>query len=431
MSNNSKRVAFHTLGCKLNFTETSTIARKLIDEGYNRVEFEDTADIYVINTCSVTGVADKKCRQVVKKTIKKTPEAYIIVVGCYAQLKPEEITLIPGVDLVLGTNEKFNIASYIKRIEKTDHKEVYSCESVVNSDFIPSYSLSDRTRSFLKVQDGCDYPCSYCTIPLARGASRNQSISDCVEQAKRIADAGIKEIVITGVNIGDFGRSTGESFYDLLKALVEVEGVERYRISSIEPNLLTDEIIQLVAASSKILPHFHIPLQSGCNNTLRLMRRRYNRELFADRLEKVRSNIDDAGIGADIIVGFPGETEEDFQATRDFLEDCDLSYIHVFTYSQRSNTPAAEMPNQVPAEVKTFRSKILQRLSERKRLEFNRRSTGKSYNVLWEAVDENGVISGFTENYIRVIKQSSGASTGTISRITLLAMDENGIFVTK
>lgn len=423
-----KKVAFHTLGCKLNFTETSTIARSLDEERYERVSFDDPADIYVINTCSVTGSADRKCRQVIKKTIAHSPGAYIVVVGCYAQLKPEEISSIPGVDLVLGTNEKFNLSAYIERIEKTYASPVHSCEPVSGSIFTPSFSLADRTRSFLKVQDGCDYHCSYCTIPMARGESRNQPVSECIAQAGEIARSGIKEVVLTGVNIGDFGKSTGETLFDLLNELCKVDGIERIRISSIEPNLLTDEIINLVAENQKLLPHFHIPLQSGCNRTLGQMRRRYTRELFGERVASIRKLIPDAGIGADVIVGFPGENEEDFLSAREFLEKTDLSYLHVFTFSPRSNTPAASMEGQVNGETAVKRSQSLHRLSEKKRLDFHRRCIGKSYNVLWENRDEKGIISGFTGNYIRVTAHGDDNHPGKISNVTLLRMDENGNF---
>lgn len=428
MSNSIKKVAFHTLGCKLNFTETSTIARSLSEEKFKRVPFDEQADIYVINTCSVTGAADRKCRQVIKNKVAHAPDAIIVVVGCYAQLKPEEITSIRGVDLVLGTNEKFNLGAYIERIDNTSPVSVHSCEPVTHSLFTPSYSLSDRTRSFLKVQDGCDYLCSYCTIPLARGESRNQPVSECVRQAGEIALSGIREVVLTGVNIGDFGKSTGESFAYLLKELCTVEGIERIRISSIEPNLLTDEIIEIVASNSKLLPHFHIPLQSGCNRILGKMKRRYNRELFAERVSMIRRVIPDAGIGADVIVGFPGESEEDFNSTREFLQDTDISYLHVFTFSPRENTPASKMDEQVRGEISVQRSRILHRLSEKKRLDFYRNCTGKSYNVLWERIDNEGMISGFTENYIRVTTHGRENMSGEISPVTLIGMDENGNF---
>lgn len=427
MASHRRKVAFHTLGCKLNFAETSTIARSLSEERFEKVSFEEKADIYVINTCSVTGSADRKCRQVIKKTIAHSPDAIIVVAGCYAQLKPEEITSIEGVDLVLGTRERFDLESYLDRIEKTS-EAVHSCEPVTGSPFLPSYSLSDRTRSFLKVQDGCDYLCSYCTIPLARGKSRNLPVSECVTMAEEIAANGIKEVVITGVNIGDFGKSSGESFFDLLKGLEGVRGIERIRISSIEPNLLTDEIIDFVAAGQKILPHFHIPLQSGCNKTLASMKRRYKREVFAERVKRIREIIPFAGIGADVIVGFPGETDDDFISTKEFLESIDLSYLHVFTFSPRSNTPAARMDSQVAADIKGSRSRTLHRLSEKKRMEFYRRCTGAAFNVLWESEDENGMISGFTDNYIKVTANHDYATQGKITREKLLTIDQNGNF---
>jgi threonylcarbamoyladenosine tRNA methylthiotransferase MtaB len=423
-----KRVAFHTLGCKLNFSETSTISRSLDPSRFERVDFDSEADIYIFNTCTVTEAADKKCRQAIKKSIKKSPDAYIIVVGCYAQLKPDEITSIPGVDLVLGTNERFNISKYIDRIEKGAENVIQSCSDPDSGAFFSSYSLGDRTRSFLKVQDGCDYHCTYCTIPKARGKSRNQSITDCVSDAREIAKNGVKEIVITGVNIGDFGKSSGEDFYSLLKELVKVDGIERYRISSIEPNLLTDEIISLVKEEERILPHFHIPLQSGNNRILGLMKRRYRRELFADRVKTIRKVMPDAGIGADVIAGFPGESDNDFNDTLSFLEGIDLSYLHAFSFSARENTPAANFPDQVNIATRHKRSKILQKLSEKKRMDFYRRCTGKNYKVLWEHTDENDIISGFTENYIRVADGSKKYTQGNISRVTLQYLDENGNF---
>jgi threonylcarbamoyladenosine tRNA methylthiotransferase MtaB len=428
MSNIIKRVAFYTLGCKLNFSETSTIGRSMDPDKFTRVDFEEKADIYIINTCSVTEAADKKCRQVIKKSIKKAPDAYIIVVGCYAQLKPEELTSIPGVDLVLGINERFDISSYIDRVESGFDNIIQSCDNPDSGGFSSSYSLGDRTRSFLKVQDGCDYPCSYCTIPKARGKSKNQSINDCVSDAEEIARYGVKEIVITGVNIGDFGKSTGEDFHSLLKELIKVKGIERYRISSIEPNLLTDEIISLVERESKIVPHFHIPLQSGSNRILGLMKRRYKREVFADRVKAIRKKMPDAAIGADVIVGFPGETDKDFNDTLKFLRPYDLSYLHAFSFSARPDTPAAGLPGQIKTEVKHLRSKSLQQLSENKKLEFYKKSTGKSYNVLWEKSQENGLIYGFTENYIRVVCRSESATQGKISSVRLKEIDENGNF---
>ncbi len=428
MSNKLKRVAFYTLGCKLNFSETSTIGRSLDPSRFIKVNFEDQADIYIINTCSVTEAADKKCRQAITKCIRKAPEAYIVVVGCYAQLKPQEVTSIPGVDLVLGINERFDIAAYIDRIESGQNNVIQSCKHPDSEGFSSAFSLGDRTRSFLKVQDGCDYLCSYCTIPKARGKSINQPVADCVSNAKEIAGYGIKEIVITGVNIGDFGKTTGENFFSLLKELIKVDGIERYRISSIEPNLLTDEIISLVNNENKLAPHFHIPLQSGNNKILGLMKRRYKRELFADRVNKIRHLMPDASIGADVIAGFPGESDNDFNDTLSFLEGLDLSYLHSFSFSARNNTPAADYPEQVDIETRHRRSKILQKLSEKKKLEFYRRCAGKSYKVLWENTNDRGLISGFTENYIKVVHYSEKDMQGNISRVKLREIDENGNF---
>ncbi|MDQ1296932.1 MAG: threonylcarbamoyladenosine tRNA methylthiotransferase MtaB, partial [Bacteroidota bacterium] len=343
MNIKKKKVAFHTLGCKLNFAETSTISRSFPEELFEKVPAGRKADIYIINTCSVTDVADRKCRQAIKKFINQSPDAFIAVVGCYAQLKPHEISAIPGVDLVLGINEKFDIAGYLTSLEKKKNGEVHSCGLSSNDSFNPSYSIGDRTRSFLKVQDGCDYGCSYCTIPMARGNSKNPDINTLINEAAAIASGGVREIVLTGVNIGDFGKSTGDTFYTLLKELVKVKGIERYRISSIEPNLLTDEIIDLASSSSKVLSHFHIPLQSGSNHVLGLMKRRYKREVFAERIKRIREALPLAGIGADVIVGFPGETAADFQETYNFLEGLPLSYLHVFTFSERPGTVAAKM----------------------------------------------------------------------------------------
>lgn len=429
MDNKMKRVAFHTLGCKLNFSETSTIGRSLDPGRFKRVDFDEEADIYIFNTCTVTGAADKKCRQAIKKSINKAPDAYIVVVGCYAQLKPDEITSIPGVDLVLGTGERFNLSGYIDRIEKKTDNVIQSCSDPDSGGFSSSYSLGDRTRSFMKVQDGCDYKCTYCTIPKARGKSRNQSVKDCVSDALEIAKNGVKEIVITGVNIGDFGKTSGESFFSLLRELVKVDGIERYRISSIEPNLLTDEIIALVEKEDSIVPHFHIPLQSGNNRILGLMKRRNNRELFAERVNTIRKIMPDAAIGADVITGFPGESDNDFNDTLSFLNGIDLSYLHVFSFSARKNTPAAAFPDQVDMDTRRKRSKVLQRLSEKKKLDFYRRCAGKSYNVLWETTDDNGIISGFTENYIRVVSDSKKYTQGNISRVSLRYLDENGNFI--
>ncbi len=413
------RVAFHTLGCKLNYAETSTIARSLPEGRYEKVSFNEEADIYVINTCSVTTSADRKCRQVVKKITGRHPEAFIAVVGCYAQLQPGAIASIPGVDLILGTNEKFDLATYLQDAEKRKQPRIENCDIGSCDRITPSWSAGERTRSFLKVQDGCDYSCSYCTIPLARGRSRNIPVEECVKEAQSIATAGIKEVVLTGINTGDFGKSTGESFPDLLRALEEVEGIERYRISSIEPNLITTDIIALVAGSRKLMPHFHIPLQSGCNSTLARMKRRYNRELFASKAEEIITMIPTAGIGADVITGFPGESDEEFAETFSFLEAMPLSYLHVFRFSERPGTAAAEMPGKVSEKRRYERSKKLTELSDRLSHEFCGRMTGINATVLFEGSAGKGHYSGFTENYIRVTVSSAEILTGTIREVQL------------
>jgi threonylcarbamoyladenosine tRNA methylthiotransferase MtaB len=421
-----KKVAFHTLGCKLNFAETSTISRSFPGDKFERVPASAKADIYVINTCSVTDSADKKCRQAIKKFISLSPDAFIAVIGCYAQLKPQEISSIQGVDLVLGTNEKFNISDYISSHEKKAGAEIHSCEVKSSEDFNQAYSLADRTRSFLKIQDGCDYGCSYCTIPMARGLSRNPEISTLIEEAKNIAEKGLKEIVLTGVNIGDFGKSTGESFYLLLKNLIAIKGIERYRISSIEPNLLSDELIDLAVENSKILPHFHIPLQSGSNKILGLMRRRYTRELFASRVKMIREKLPLAGIGADVIVGFPGESAADFEETFSFLENTSISYLHVFTFSERPGTIAANLPLKVTHGEKEKRSKRLIRLSENKSLEFYKSNTGQITDVLFERTQSAGTITGFTPNYIRVEYPWQKGLAGQIKSVVLKDVAQSG-----
>lgn len=426
MSVNKKKVAFHTLGCKLNFAETSTISRSFPEEKFERVLANSKADVYIINTCSVTDAADKKCRQAIKKFIGLSPGAFIAVVGCYAQLKPQEISSIPGVDLVLGTNEKFDISGYITSFDKRTKAEVHSCDPASNDTFNPSFSLVDRTRSFLKIQDGCDYGCSYCTIPMARGRSRNPEISTILNEAEQIAQQGLKEIVITGVNIGDFGKSTGESFTELLKELVKVEGIERYRISSVEPNLLTDELIELTAISKKILPHFHIPLQSGCDKILGLMRRRYKREFFASRIKMIREKLPYAGIGADVIVGFPGESDIDFEETYSFLENAPLSYLHVFTFSERPDTVAEQLPLKVLYKDKETRSKRLIALSQEKNLTFNKFNIGQVTSVLFESTRNDGLITGFTSNYIRVEYPWEARLAGQIKKVRLNKISSTG-----
>lgn len=401
----NKSVAFYTLGCKLNYSETSTIGRQFQDAGFNTVEFTDKADVYVINTCSVTENADKKCRKVVKEALKHSPNAYIAIVGCYAQLKPKEISEIEGVDVVLGAAEKFQLLEHIQDLTKKPKAEIFNRPIEQTNEFVASYSFGDRTRTFLKVQDGCDYSCTFCTIPLARGESRSDTIESIVAQAKEIAKSGVKEIVLTGVNIGDFGIRNGkreDKFFDLVKALDEVEGIDRIRISSIEPNLLSSEIIAFVAQSKRFVPHFHMPLQSGSNKILGLMRRRYRRELYVDRVQEIKRIMPDCCIGVDVIVGFPGETREDFLDTYNFLNELDISYLHVFTYSERENTPAAEMEGTVPGSQRADRSKMLHILSDKKRRAFYETQVGKAGEVLFEGDLKEGFMHGFSKNYVKV-----------------------------
>jgi len=426
MTDIKKKVAFHTLGCKLNFAETSTISRSFPEDQFEKVPANTKADIYVINTCSVTDSADRKCRQTIKKFIGQAPEAVIAVVGCYAQLNPGEISEIDGVDLVLGNNEKFNIAAYLREFEKKGKAEIHSCNGSGLDRFYPSYSMGDRTRSFLKVQDGCDYGCSYCTIPLARGQSRNQEIGILIGEAENIASRGIKEIVLTGVNIGDFGKSTDDTFTGLLKELVKVDGIERYRISSIEPNLITVELIEMTALNRKILPHFHIPLQSGSDKILGLMQRRYRRELFKDKLFLIKEQIPLPGIGADVIVGFPGETDNDFEETFSFLAEMPVTYLHVFTFSERPGTLAAGMANKVPVSTRNKRSKKLIALSEEKHHRFLEMNMWKSANVLFEQTRVEGMITGFSDNYIRVEHQWDPELCGKIRKVTLTGISGTG-----
>jgi len=422
-----KKIAFHTLGCKLNFAETSTISRSFPENQFERVPAGKKADIYIINTCSVTDAADRKCRQAINKFIHQSPDAFIAVVGCYAQLKPQEISAIPGVDLVMGSNEKFDIAGYLSAATKNNKAVIYSCDFSSSDRFNQSYSIGDRTRSFLKVQDGCDYLCSYCTIPMARGISKNPEIQTIINEAEDIAAGGVKEIVLTGVNIGDFGKSTGDTFYNLLRRLIIVEGIERYRISSIEPNLLTDEIIDLASKGQKIMPHFHIPLQSGSDKILGLMRRRYKREVFAERVKKIHKTMPLAGIGADVIVGFPGETAADFMDTFRFLEELPLSYLHVFTFSERPGTVAAEMPGKVSHDEKVSRSKKLTSLSATKHLDFLKLNTGHSARVLFEKTRTRGMITGYTGNYIRVEYPWQSSLSGQIKEVLLKDISDDGI----
>ena len=428
-----KTAAFHTLGCKLNFAETSTIARQLTGAGYEKVSFDDQAHVYVINTCSVTENADRECKFHVKRAMKANPEGLVVIVGCYAQLKPEEISAIEGVDLVLGAKEKFNILSYLDDLQKTEnHGLIHSCEIDEADFFIGSYSIGDRTRAFLKVQDGCDYKCTYCTIPLARGISRSDTIENVVKNAKEIAGKGIKEIVLTGVNIGDYGKGEfgnkkhEHTFLDLISELDQVEGIERIRISSIEPNLLKDESIDLVSKSRSFVPHFHIPLQSGSDDLLKLMKRRYLTKLYSDRIYKIREVMPDSCIGVDVIVGFPGETEEKFLETYNFLNELPISYLHVFTYSERENTEAAEMAGVVPVPERKKRNKMLRILSEKKKMAFYQTQIGKTLPVLWEHEDKDGIMFGFTENYVRVQKPYDQNSVNQIENLKLNKIESDG-----
>ena len=429
---NKKKVAFYTLGCKLNFSETSTIARDFQNEGFERVDFEEIADIYVINTCSVTDNADKQFKQIVKKAMKLNDKAFVAAVGCYAQLKPEELAAVDGVDLVLGATEKFKITDYINDLSKNDMGEVHSCEIEEADFYVGSYSIGDRTRAFLKVQDGCDYKCTYCTIPLARGISRSDALENVLKNASEISQQGIKEIVLTGVNIGDYGKGEfgnkkhEHTFLHLLKALDEVEGIERLRISSIEPNLLKNETIEFVSQSRTFVPHFHIPLQSGSNDILKKMKRRYMRELYTERVAKIREVMPHACIGVDVIVGFPGETDEHFLETYHFLNDLDISYLHVFTYSERDNTEAVDMDGVVPANVRSKRSKMLRGLSVKKRRAFYESQIGTNRTVLFESENKEGYIHGFTENYVKVKTPWNPELVNTLHEINLTKIDEDG-----
>ena len=429
---NKKKVAFYTLGCKLNFSETSTIARDFQSEGFERVDFEETADIYVINTCSVTDNADKQFKQIVKKAMKLNDKAFVAAVGCYAQLKPEELAAVDGVDLVLGATEKFKITDYITDLSKNDRGEVHSCEIEEADFYVGSYSIGDRTRAFLKVQDGCDYKCTYCTIPLARGISRSDALESVLKNAQEISEQGIKEIVLTGVNIGDYGKGEfgnkkhEHTFLDLVKALDEVVGIERLRISSIEPNLLKNETINFVANSRTFVPHFHIPLQSGSNEILKKMKRRYLREVYTDRVANIRRVMPHACIGVDVIVGFPGESDEHFLETYHFLNELDISYLHVFTYSERDNTEAAEMDGVVPANVRSKRSKMLRGLSVKKRRAFYESQIGSNRTVLFESENKEGYIHGFTENYVKIKTPWDPALVNTLQNVQLTRIDEDG-----
>ncbi|CAL2091877.1 tRNA (N(6)-L-threonylcarbamoyladenosine(37)-C(2))-methylthiotransferase MtaB [Tenacibaculum sp. 190524A02b] len=428
-----KKVAFYTLGCKLNFSETSTIARNFVNEGFERVEFEEKADVYVINTCSVTENADKRFKTIVKSALKQNEEAFVIGVGCYAQLKPEELANVDGVDLVLGATEKFNVTSYINDLTKNEIGEVHSCEIEEADFYVGSYSIGDRTRAFLKVQDGCDYKCTYCTIPLARGISRSDTLENVLKNAKEIAEKGIKEIVLTGVNIGDYGKGEfgnkkhEHTFLELVQALDKVEGIHRLRISSIEPNLLKNETIDFVSKSNTFVPHFHIPLQSGSDTLLKRMKRRYLRRVYTDRVTKIKQVMPNACIGVDVIVGFPGETDELFLETYNYLSELNISYLHVFTYSERANTEAVEMDGVVPKNVRAKRSKMLRGLSVKKRRAFYESQLGNTVTVLFEGENKEGYIHGFTENYVKVKTPWNPELVNTLHQVTLTTIDEDGL----
>ena len=425
----NKKGAFYTLGCERNYSETSAIGRQFSQAGFQTVDFTDQADIYIINTCSVTENADKKCRKVVKEALKYAPNAYIAIVGCYAQLKPTEISSIPGVDMVLGAAEKFQIIEHITDLTKQTKPLIYNQPISETNQFVDAYSFGDRTRTFLKVQDGCNYSCTFCTIPLARGASRSETIENVIKQAHEIAASGVKEIVLTGVNLGDFGIRNGkreDHFFDLVKALDEVEGIDRIRISSIEPNLLTNEIIEFVASSKHFVPHFHIPLQSGSNKILGLMRRRYRRELYVERVAKIKEVMPDCCIGVDVIVGFPGETREDFLDTYHFLNELNISYLHVFTYSERENTPAAEMENPVPGSQRADRSKMLHILSEKKRHAFYQTQLDKTVQVLFEGDIKDGYMHGFSRNYVKARVEYDPLWVNELKSVKLKNITVNG-----
>lgn len=427
--NQYKKVAFYTLGCKLNFSETSGIAQNFEKGGYARVEFEEQPDVFVINTCSVTDNADKKCRNIVRKAKNINPNAYVAVIGCYAQLKPKEISNIEGVNLVLGANEKFNILAHVNDLESNKESVVLDSEIDEVNEFFPSYSMGDRTRTFLKVQDGCDYSCSFCTIPLARGKSRSNTIEQTMATAKEVASSSAKEVVLTGVNLGDFGRYNNESFEELVTELDELEGVDRFRISSIEPNLLTDGIIEKVAVGKRFVPHFHIPLQSGSPELLKLMRRRYKRDIYTSRVEKIKELMPHCCIGVDVIVGFPGETEERFMETYNYLNELDVSYLHVFTYSERDNTLAPDLENPVDKKTRDERSKQLRILSAKKKRAFYEENVGKEFPVLFEAENNNDYMFGFTSNYVKVKTKYDESLINEVKQVTLKEIDRDGIFL--
>lgn len=426
--NQYKTVAFYTLGCKLNFSETSTIGRQFEEAGYAKVDFEDRPDIYVINTCSVTENADKKCKQLVRKAKSINPNSFVIIIGCYAQLKPEAISNIEGVSMVLGANEKFNIVEHIEQLDATKEVIIENNNIKETNDFVPAFSFGDRTRSFLKIQDGCDYFCSFCTIPLARGKSRNASIAETITEAKKVAETDVKEVVLTGVNIGDFGQGRDENFYQLVQELDKIDGIDRFRISSIEPNLLSDEIIDFcLSKADKFVPHFHIPLQSGSDKLLKAMRRKYLSDLYVNRVEQIKNLNPDACIGVDVIVGFPGETDEEFDKTMDFLKDLDVSYLHVFTYSERARTTAVKMADEVPMNIRRERSKKLRILSNKKKRAFYEQNIGKTEKVLFEHENNEGYMFGFTENYVKVKYPYNADLTNTFQQIKMTEIDRDGI----
>ena len=433
--NAKKFVAFYTLGCKLNFAETATLARQFEQSGFVKTNFENGADIFVINTCSVTEDANRECRRIVRLALRNSPDAFVIITGCYAQLKPEEIANIKGVDLVIGAAEKFNVVGFIKGGHKKEKAEIHSCLIEDVDSFNSAFSYGDRTRAFLKVQDGCDYNCSYCTIPLARGISRSDSIENIVRNAEKITEQGVKEIILSGVNVGDFGNKAGknnsESFFDLVKALDKVKGILRFRISSIEPNLLTDEIIEFVSESEKFVPHFHIPLQSGSDKILKLMRRRYQRELYVERVQKIKSLMPHCCIGVDVIVGFPGETEEDFLDTYNFIDSLYISYLHVFTYSERDNTEAIGFKPIVPIEERKKRNRVLRNLSEVKQQKFYTENIGTERTVLFERESKGGIMYGFTENYVKVKTKFNPELWNELQIVTLKKIDEDGNILIK
>jgi threonylcarbamoyladenosine tRNA methylthiotransferase MtaB len=422
------RIAFHTLGCKLNFSETSTLARQFADAGYSRVEMEDAPDVLVINTCSVTEQADKKCRNIVSRAVRSNPNVFVAVVGCYAQLKPEEIAAIPGVNLVLGAGQKFNLVDHVHQQKLMTEPAIHVGEIKDVKDFIPSFSAGDRTRTFLKVQDGCNYFCAFCTIPLARGRSRSASVEETIAQAQKAIDAGAKEIVLTGVNIGDYGTQHNTNLLTLIEKLDRLQGVERYRISSIEPNLLSNEIIDFVSASDKFMPHFHIPLQSGSDEILRLMRRRYRTSLYRERIDRIIQAMPNACIGIDVITGFPGETDERFEETRQFLIDLPAAYLHVFTYSERDNTTALRIPDVVPQETRHRRTIELRMLSDKKKRAFYERFIGSQQRILWEGSDDEGVMYGFSENYLKVSQPWSSEAVNNITNVGMGQLNSDLVF---